>query len=147
MVVNPDVSQTVLLVFPEPDEEMMSALRRAGFHTVTADCGETGLREICQSRPDAVILADDLPHSGERPFHKQVRDMCHLPIIVLGDGDAMERATVIDDGADFYLDHPANHTELIARLRSLLWRYHTSSFGPRSISAPATDTPTRARPG
>jgi len=113
-----------------------SVLESACFQVVTASSSETALRKLYQTHPDIVIIiADDLARTQELCYH--IRGICNIPIVVLGDGDGIARAMMLEMGADVCLVQPVNPAELVAWVHSLLRRYKRSNSGNPILDPPS----------
>jgi DNA-binding response OmpR family regulator len=120
-----------VLVIGEIGEDILSALSKVGFDVITAQDSEEGLRQLCQIHPNAVIMADSLPKVDGKELQARIRELCDLPIIVLGrEKEELARAMKMESGADIYLNEGVRHPELIARLHSLLRRYRRRKGNP-----------------
>jgi DNA-binding response OmpR family regulator len=122
--------ERVLIIYPQGGEREMaiSALKGAGFQVATAEDGETGLRKLYETRPDVVILADEL---NGQDLYPCIRYFPNVPIIVLGKGDELVRVKILEMGADIYLNTLVSPEELVARVHSLLRRYKPKRGNPR----------------
>lgn len=106
-------------------------MSKAGFEVITAADSQEGLRQLYQIHPAAVIMADSLPRVDGKELHARIRELCDLPIIVLGrEKEELARAMKMESGADIYLNEGVRHSELIARLHSLLRRYRRRKGNP-----------------
>ncbi len=117
-------TQKVLVVNPHPNENLLLALSRAGFKTLTATDSEEGMRMLYECHPSAVIMSDDVSPIGGKHLYARLREIAMMPCIVVGNKAHEERAMMIEDGADLYLDNLLGHGAFIAYLRSLLNRYN-----------------------
>ncbi|MBU2009862.1 MAG: response regulator transcription factor [Chloroflexi bacterium] len=101
-----------------------SALEEAGFQVTHVPDGYQGLRSVYEASPDLVIMAEDLPPAGGAQVCSRLRQVSHLPIIVLGSGGTKGTGEIemLEVGADAYMPKPPNPAELVARVRSLLRR-------------------------
>jgi DNA-binding response OmpR family regulator len=98
-------------------------LTEAGFQVTDVSDGYQGLSSIYESLPDLVIMAQDLPLPNAEELCSRLRQVSHLPIIVLGYREKEVGETeMLELGADAYMSKPPAHAELIARVRSLLRR-------------------------
>jgi two-component system KDP operon response regulator KdpE len=110
-------------------------LTEAGFQVTEVADSYQGLRSIYESCPDLVIMGQDLPVLNAEELCSRLRQVSHLPIIVLGNRKKGAAETeMLEAGADAYIFRPPDPGELIARVRSLLRRRR----GPGSNS-PAGD--------
>ena len=78
------------------------------------------LYEAC---PDIVVMSDRLPKIDGKYLHQRLHEICDIPCIVLGNKKVQERAMVIEEGADLYLDSSISHRMLVAYILCLLKRY------------------------
>lgn len=116
----------VLLV---DDEEIIrdnlgSLLQRDGFTVSLAVDGQDALNKLKKLNPDIIVLDVIMPNLNGREVLRRIREDANwTPVILLTQiGDADERATALEEGADDYLNKPFNTHELIARIQSLLRR-------------------------
>ena len=129
------------LVILDDDEETRALLRRYlqqhGFE-VDAVADANALFGNLEERPaDLVIL--DLMLPGEDGFNvcRRLRATSTIPVIMLtAKKDDIDRIVGLEMGADDYVTKPFNPRELVARIRSVLWR---SRLG----AARDADTPER----
>jgi DNA-binding response OmpR family regulator len=116
------------ILFIDPYEEDMenvsSVLESAGFALTIVNDSKAGLRKFYQMRPDTVIV--DGISDEEKKLCSHIRSMSDIPIVVLGNGGGVTRATMLEHGADVYLERKWISKELLARVNSLLRRYHHS---------------------
>ena len=119
LVVSP---HQVLVVSRHQDEKLLQALSRGGFKTITASDSDEGMRMLYERRPSAVIMSDDLSPIGGKQLYVRLGEMAVVPSIVVGHKNEVERAVIIEGGADLYLDSQTSHDTLIVYLRSLLNR-------------------------
>jgi len=116
---------TVLIV--DDDRAMVgmvaALLGGEGFDLLTAYDGETALRRHAEDAPDLVILDRRLPKLSGDEVCRRIRASSATPILMLtGEKGTDERATLLDLGADDYLEKPFGMRELGARVRALLRR-------------------------
>jgi DNA-binding response OmpR family regulator len=104
--------------------------------------GHRGLASVYEDRPDLVIVAEQVPGINVEELCSRLRQVSHLPIIVLGNiEDGSHEAHILEAGADAYMSKPPDAVELVAQVRSLLRR----ARGPQSPSTgggPGSDLPT-----
>jgi DNA-binding response OmpR family regulator len=106
-------------------------LTEAGFQVTDVSDGYQGLSSIYESLPDLVIMAQDLPLPNAEELCSRLRQVSHLPIIVLGYREKEVGETeMLELGADAYMSKPPALAELIARVRSLLRRRGRRSDPP-----------------
>ena len=123
----------VLLV--DDEERMVAALRRGlaaeGFVVESATDGTAGLRLAQHGDFDAVVLDVMLPGlSGYEVVRRLRAHQNWVPVLMLSAKDGeYDQADALDDGADDYLTKPFSFVVLLARIRALLRRGHTSQAG------------------
>lgn len=127
------MSAAVLLAEPEPLVRglLERQLRVAGFAVVGAGAGDEALSLAEQSRPDLVLVGNELPDASAAEICRRLREgepgrrwNREVPVIVLGgaESDAVERVQAFERGCDDYLTQPFHHQELVARIRAVLRR-------------------------
>lgn len=98
-------------------------LRRAGFDVVLAHDGRSALERFDAERPDLVILDVQIPEIDGLTVCRTIREHSATPIIMLTvrdtDRDIVEGLGL---GADDYMTKPFSHTELVARVQSVMRR-------------------------
>lgn len=96
-------------------------LETGGFGYAEAENGESGLREMVQKKPDAIILDLGLPDMDGLEVLKKMREWSQVPVLVLSVRDAeKQKVAALDSGADDYVTKPFGQEELLARLRVVL---------------------------
>ena len=123
--------ETVLIV--DDDERLCKMLRRTlvyeGFDVVTAENGQTALRQVYAQHPDVVVLDWMLPELNGLDVLDALRtDQNETPVLMLTARDAIQdRVEGLEGGADDYLVKPFAPAELVARVRALLRRTGNST--------------------
>ncbi len=103
-------------------------LSGAGFRVTQAATGKAGLALAERDTFDALVLDLMLPDMDGLDVCKALRIRNQTPILMLtARGDAMDRVIGLEMGADDYLPKPFEPRELLARLRAILRRAHTSA--------------------
>mgnify|MGYP005845647213 CR=1 FL=1 len=118
-------TQTVLVVEDEKRiaHWVRTYLEKAGYHTLVAYDGPTGLHMARRERPDLIVLDLMLPGMDGVDVCKTLRRESDVPIIMLtARGRESERITGLDAGADDYVTKPFSPDELVARVRANLRR-------------------------
>jgi DNA-binding response OmpR family regulator len=142
------VAERILLI--EDDARLAKMvddyLSAAGFRVTQAATGKAGLALAEGDAFDALVLDLMLPDMDGLDVCKTLRTRHQTPILMLtARGDAMDRVVGLEMGADDYLPKPFEPRELLARLRAILRRVHTSApanvmrFGRLEIDKDARD--------
>jgi OmpR family response regulator RpaB len=104
-------------LFQRYEIDLVSALRPSA-----------GLDKLHEGGYDLVILDVMLPEMDGFDVCRQIRKFSSIPIIMLtARGEVMDRIVGLELGADDYLPKPFEPRELVARIHSVLKRYHTAS--------------------
>ena len=115
----------VLVVDDEPQIHrfLRPALESAGFAPERADTGADALRQLRLRPPAAVLLDLGLPDADGQDILLRMRELAHVPILVVSARDRdEEKVRALDNGADDYVEKPFAVDELLARLRACLRR-------------------------
>lgn len=127
-----DAEPRVLVVEDEPSIADLIAinLKHGGFQPTVAFDALAAQREITTQVPDLVLLDWMLPgQSGESLLrqwrkHEAMRD---VPVIMLtARSEESDKVMGLEAGADDYVTKPFSSRELVARIRALLRRRHSS---------------------
>jgi DNA-binding response OmpR family regulator len=98
-----------------------STLEAAGFQVTFVARGHRGLASVYESRPDLVIVSEQVPEINVEELCSRLRQVSHLPIIVLGNSqEGSHEISILEAGADAYMSKPPDAGDLVARVRSLL---------------------------
>ena len=112
--------------------DIVSTLEAAGFQVTCVADGHQGLSRVYESRPDLVIVAEQVPGINGEELCSKMRLVSLLPIIVVGNRqEGSHEVRMLEAGADAYMSKPPDLVELVARVRSLLRR----TKGPQCPSA------------
>lgn len=117
--------KTILIIEDEPAIARLirDYLERAGFATISASDGETGLARAKVDKPDLILLDLGLPRRDGLDVAREVRKTSDVPIIaVTARGDETDRVVGLELGADDYVVKPFSPKELVARVRAVLRR-------------------------
>jgi two-component system, OmpR family, manganese sensing response regulator len=136
----PDLSNTdrttetsILLVDDEAEltEPLSRALTREGYRVDVAHDGLEGTRLADRGGYDLLILDWMLPHRNGIEICQQLRSRGdRTPVLFLTAKDTLDdRVIGLDAGADDYSIKPFELRELLARVRALLRRSRSDSFG------------------
>ena len=133
---------TLLLVDDDPMivESLAPLLERSGFHVLLASNGEEALNKIQSHHPDVVVMDVLMPRmNGRETLRRMRKSNIWIPTILLTQvGEAAERATALEEGADDYLNKPFHSQELLARIRAVLRRARSSGqslFSARRLAS------------
>ena len=111
----------ILVVDDDVDllETTASALRQAGFTTITARDGARALQHWQADHPDLVLLDLRLPKVNGLEVCRQIHQGSTTPVIMLTSARGEEEATQsFRRGADDYLTKPFSIRELVARIHT-----------------------------
>jgi DNA-binding response OmpR family regulator len=123
------VADRILLIEDDPRLARMveDYLASAGFRVTHAASGRAGIALAQREAFDALVLDLMLPDMDGLEVCKEVRAKAQTPILMLtARGDAMDRIVGLEMGADDYLPKPFEPRELLARLRAILRRAHST---------------------
>jgi DNA-binding response OmpR family regulator len=116
---------SVLVVDDEPviTDVVFRYLERAGYSTQVAGDGLEALRIAGDSRPDLVVLDLLLPGLDGLEVMRELHKREPTRVIMLtAKGEAGDRITVLQRGADDYVVKPFSPAELVARVDAVLRR-------------------------
>jgi len=117
--------RTVLVIEDEPQIAglVRDYLEHAGFATLSAADGRSGLTLARTRRPDAIILDLGLPGMDGLDVIRALRRDAEVPIVVLtARSDEADRIVGLELGADDYVVKPFSPKEVVARVRAVLRR-------------------------
>jgi two-component system KDP operon response regulator KdpE len=102
---------------------MREALSKAEYDVITAANGIDALQELYAKQPDLILLDVMMPRMDGWETAQRVRQMSHVPIIMLTakdeEGDKLKGFAV---GVDDYVIKPFSFAEIIARVQAVLNR-------------------------
>ncbi|HEX9172785.1 MAG TPA: response regulator [Telluria sp.] len=104
--------------------------------------GDTALAHFAAAPPDIVILDLMLPGLDGMLVCRRLRELSQVPILILtAREDSYDEVSVLEQGADDFVNKPVQPRVLLARLRALLRRTQPSAGVPRPAaeSAPALE--------
>jgi len=105
-------------------ENLSPFLARSGFTVSTAADGVEALQRIGAEQLELVVSDVLMPRMDGRALLRALRQADNwIPVILLTQvGEAFERAMVLEEGADDYINKPFEPHELVARIRAVLRR-------------------------
>lgn len=126
---------TLLLVDDDPmvAESLAPLLERSGFHVIIARNGDEALSKVQSYHPDVIVMDVLMPRlNGREALRRMRKSNIWIPTILLTHvGEAAERATALEEGADDYINKPFHSQELLARIHAVLRR--TRATGGQSL--------------
>jgi two-component system KDP operon response regulator KdpE len=125
---------TILLI--DDDETLVQLvadhLRRAGYQTIEANDGESGLRRATADRPDLVVLDVMMPRLDGWQVCERLRNQSTVPIILLtAKAEEADKLRGFHLKIDDYVTKPFSFAELTARVGAVLARTSTTAAGGR----------------
>ena len=118
--------KTILVVDDGVDllEMVQSIFDRAGFTNIlTAASGKEAIRVWKDRHPDLIILDIMMPGMDGLSVLKEIRETSNIPVLLLtARGEAEDRVTGFESGADDYLIKPFHPKELLLRVQVILNR-------------------------
>jgi len=129
---------TILII--EDEQELIKVLRaylkKADYHVLVADRGDTGLSTWQRHKPDLVLLDLNLPGMDGLDVAREIRRGGDTPIImVTARVDEVDRLIGLELGADDYITKPFSPREVVARVKAVLRRAGSSQVEPEMIHA------------
>lgn len=119
----------ILVVEDDPDmrETVCTALLRDGYRVQEAEDGR-GMRHVMsQCHIDLVILDLVLPGESGLNLARELRSNSNIPLIMLtGKDSVIDKVVGLEIGADDYITKPFHARELVARIGTVLRRFHSN---------------------
>jgi len=118
-------SETVLIIDDEPQirRAVRNALRDEVERILEAETGQQGIDLAAAERPSLIVLDLGLPDRQGIDVCKEIRRWSNCPIVVLSARHSdLEKAALLDSGADDYITKPFSTLEFTARIRAHLRR-------------------------
>lgn len=115
---------TVLVIDDEAGflQIIQMILKRAGFNTLVADDGETGIEMVYAHRPDVIVLDDMMPGitGGEVCIQlKADPEVASIPVVMHSAGAKVRNPTYIQQiGADDVLFKPSLPNEIVEKVNA-----------------------------
>jgi CheY-like chemotaxis protein len=118
--------ETIMIIDDDRAIAQLTSLwvKAAGFNTVIANDGRSGLEAIARHRPDLVLLDIRMPEMDGFEVNRQLRqtpELAEIPVIFLS-AHAQEatRQESLSNGGRRFLPKPYEVKSLIAAIRSVL---------------------------
>ena len=125
-----DTPNKILIV--DDDREIRSLLadylNNNGYSTITAADGVAMASALDDNKIDLVVLDLNMPGDDGLTLCRNLRAKSAMPVIMLtARSEPLDRIIGLEMGADDYLPKPFEPRELLARIRSVLRRTHSSA--------------------
>jgi two-component system, OmpR family, KDP operon response regulator KdpE len=118
-------THTILVVDDEPQirRVVRNAVEEEATRVIEASTGREAIDLATVERPDLVVLDLGLPDIAGLEVCQSIRHWSKAPILVLSARHSeVEKALLLDNGADDYVTKPFSTVEFQARVRALLRR-------------------------
>ncbi len=132
-------SSTILLIDDDATlrELLSEQLHMAGYHTLGASDGVSGLQAATEAQPDLVILDVMMPGMDGWTVCERLRAKSMIPIILLtAKGEEIDKLRGFRLGVDDYVTKPFSFAEMVARVGAVLVR---ATHNPLSASSVKSD--------
>lgn len=129
---------TVLIVDDDREIRLLLAeyLNVNGYRAVVAEDGGAMEREMDRLRIDLIVLDLNMPGEDGLALCRKLRVRSTIPVIMLtARSEPVDRILGLEMGADDYLSKPFEPRELLARIRSVLRRSHSTQDAFNDASA------------
>lgn len=138
------MSDRILVVDDEPPSaySLRACLTASGYDVTVAATGADALRSAGLRTYAAVLLDLGLPDMPGLDVCLRLREFTQVPILVVSVvGSADDKVTLLDAGADHFIEKPFEPQELLARIRAAVRRvvtepnggHHTVEFGDVTV--------------
>jgi len=130
------------ILIVDDDPQILRLLEKylgtAGYDIQCASDGDEMYASIKKQDPDLILLDLRLPGVQGIDLLRGLRQHMDVGVIIMtGSGEDVDRIVGLEVGADDYVEKPFDTRELLARVRSVLRRYHhnqTEDNNDRSIA-------------
>lgn len=123
-------AESVLIVDDDADlcEMLRSYLSAHGWAVLAAHTGAHGIAMAREQHPDLIILDVMLPDLDGFEVLRRLHKVEPYKVLMLtARGEEIDRIVGLEIGADDYLSKPFNPRELMARMKAILRRAHSSN--------------------
>lgn len=118
-------ANTILLIDDDAVllELLSDHIHMAGYQTISASNGASGIDKALEQRPNLVILDVMMPKMDGWEVIEQIRQSQYMPIIMLtAKGEEVDKLRGFRLGVDDYVTKPFSFAELVARIGAVLAR-------------------------
>ncbi len=129
---------TILLIDDDPTllELLSSHLQTAGYHSLMARDGASGLKLVDEFAPDLVVLDVMMPNMNGWEVCERLRQRSPMPVIMLtAKGEEIDKLRGFRLGVDDYVTKPFSFAELVARVGAVLSRAVHSSLPTHTLKS------------
>lgn len=96
---------------------------------MTANTSREGLQMVKDHEFDGIVLDLLMPDIPGSEVTSRIKEICQTPILIISAIDSPEMVTsALNHGADEYLSKPFSSNIFLARLASLIRRFHTEQL-------------------
>ena len=129
---NENASNPGVILVVEDDQRTLRlesvVLENEGFTIVSAGSGEEALEMMLRISPTLILLDIGLPGIDGFTTCQRIRESSQVPVIMVTSKDRDEDIVKgLEMGADDYVSKPFSVTELAARVKAVIRRYHMVS--------------------
>lgn len=117
-------------------ELLSSHLQTAGYYSLTAQDGPSGLRLADAAPPDLVVLDVMMPGMDGWEVCERLREKSRLPVIMLtAKSEEIDKLRGFRLGVDDYVSKPFSFAELAARVGAVLSRARLTSAATHTLTS------------
>lgn len=113
-------------------ELLKDYLVTAGFPVAIVQRGDSAIAEVRRDTPSLVLLDIMLPGMDGMEVCREIRRFSNVPIIMItARVEEVDRIVGLELGADDYICKPFSPREVVARVKTVLRRYHPQPAEPK----------------
>lgn len=130
--------QKILIVDDDANiAELISLyLTKECFDTLMVYDGEDAISNFVTYQPNLILLDLMLPGIDGYEVCREIRKTSSVPIIMLSaKGEIFDKVLGLELGADDYMIKPFDSKELVARVKAVLRRFHTTPVATAEVTA------------